>query len=379
MQNKGLKFFIRTYGCQMNDRDSEALAGLLIEKGFKLVEDVFSADIILINTCSVREHAEQRALSFLGTLKKLKSQKNKIIGLIGCMAKNRGEGLFKKLSYLDLIIAPSNFDRIPYYLEKIAKEKIRIIDLEERKREEFFYHSSFRFDSSSAYVVISTGCSNFCSYCIVPFTRGRLRIRDYRDIIEEIKRNVDMGIKKITLLGQNVNDYVFRISKDKVINFVDLLARIEKIEGIEEIDFITSHPKNTTKDLFFLMASSKKIRKHLHLPFQSGSNKILKLMRRGYTKEKYLELVEEYKKIVKGTISTDVIVGFSYEEEKDFLETKELLGRIKFKYAYIFKYSPRPHTEAFSWPDTVPSEEKEKRHKFLLDLQRRISLCEKNS
>jgi len=371
--NAGNFFYIKTYGCQMNERDSEALAGLLIDKGFLPSQDIISADIILVNTCSVREHAENRALSFVGTLKKLKKE-DKIIALVGCMAKNRGKELFEKFSYLDLVVSPSCFDKIPLYIERIKKEKIRIIDLEDREREEYFYKSSFRFNTSSAYVVISVGCSNFCSYCVVPFTRGILRPRNYRDIIEEVKRNVDLGIKKITLLGQNVNDYQCKVG-DKKINFVDLLRMIEKIEGIEEIDFLTSHPKNTTKDLFFLMASSKKIKKHLHLPFQSGSNKILKLMGRGYTKEEYLNLVEDYKKIVKGTLSTDVIVGFPYEQERDFLETKDVLEKVRFRYAYIFKYSPRPHTRAFLWQDTVSEEEKKRRHMILLKLQKEISLC----
>ena len=372
-KNSPEKIYIRTFGCQMNDRDSEALAGLFLDKGYILTENLEEAEIILVNTCSVREHAENRALSFVGTLKKLKKE-DKIIALIGCMAKNRGKELFEKFSYLDLVVSPSSFDKIPSYIERIKKEKIRIIDLEDREREEYFYKSSFRFNTSFAYVVISVGCSNFCSYCVVPFTRGILRPRNYCDIIEEVKRNVDLGIKKITLLGQNVNDYQCKVG-DKKINFVDLLRMIDKIDGIEEINFLTSHPKNTTKDLLFLMASSEKIKKHLHLPFQSGSNKILKLMGRGYTKEEYLNLVEDYKKIVKGTLSTDVIVGFPYEQEKDFLETKDVLEKVRFRYAYIFKYSPRPHTKAFLWQDTVSEEEKKRRHMILLKLQKKISLC----
>ncbi|RKY40514.1 MAG: tRNA (N6-isopentenyl adenosine(37)-C2)-methylthiotransferase MiaB [Candidatus Omnitrophota bacterium] len=386
-KNSPKKVYIRTFGCQMNDRDSEALAGLFLDKGYILTDNLEEAEIILVNTCSVREHAENRALSFLGSLKKITNYKlqitgcKRIVGVIGCMARNRGKELFKKMPYLDLVIGPANFDKIPHYVEKIKKEKTRIIDIEDRERKEDFY-SSFRNKKEKAYIVISTGCLNFCSYCVVPYTRGPLRLRKPRDIIDEAKKAVDLGIKKITFLGQNVNDYQYKLSAEggsasggQIIDFVELLRMIEKIEGIEEIDFVTSHPKNTTKDLFFLMASSKKIKKHLHLPFQSGSNKILKLMGRGYTKEEYLNLVEAYKKIVKGTLSTDVIVGFPYEEEKDFLETKEVLEKVRFRYAYIFKYSPRPHTKAFLWQDTVSEEEKKKRHQILLRLQRRISLC----
>ena len=408
----------------MNDRDSEALAGIFLEKGWSLTAEPEDADVILVNTCSVREHAENRAISFLGSLKKITNYKLQItnfrfqisdckivVGVIGCMARNRGEELFKRMPHIDLICGPACFDKIPEYVERIQKTKspshqvtsgkrdmrytirnIRIIDLEDRLRNEDFYRSSFRVEKDHAQVVISTGCSNFCSYCIVPFVRGPLRLRNPEDIIDEVKRNVKLGIKKITLLGQNVNDYQYRfqisnfkfqISNFKfqitnyrlqIIDFVELLRMIEKIEGIEEIDFVTSHPKNTSRELFELMANSQKIKKHLHLPFQSGSDRILKLMNRGYTKEDYLNLVNDYKEIVRGTLSTDIIVGFPTETEEDFFETKDVLEKVRFKYAYIFKYSPRPHTSAFKLEDDVPLKEKERRHKILLDLQKKISL-----
>jgi tRNA-2-methylthio-N6-dimethylallyladenosine synthase len=355
----------------MNDRDSEALAGLFLERGYILVENPQEADVILVNTCSVRAHAENRALSLLGTFKKFNHKK--IIGLIGCMAKNLGKEVFKKMPHVDLICSPTNFDRIPDYVEKIKKQGMRILDLEERERNDGFFKAKFREKKKSAQVVISFGCSNNCSYCVVPFVRDPLRLREPKKIIEEVKRNVEMGIKKITLLGQNVNDYSYK-EGEKIINFVDLLKMVEKVEGVEEIDFITNHPKNTSQELFYFMAESKKVKKHLHLPFQAGSNRILKLMKRGYTKEEYLKLVEDYKKIVKGTLSTDVIVGFPTESEEDFNQTKEVLEKVKFKYAYIFKYSVRPHTEAEKLKDNVPKEIKEKRHQILLSLQKRISL-----
>ncbi len=372
-----MKLYIKTFGCQMNDRDSEALMGLFVDRGYKIVYDPDEADVILVNTCSVREHAENRALSFVGAFKKKSS---KIIGVIGCMAKNRGEEIFKKMLYVDLIVGPANFDKIPQYIEKIRTEKTRIIDIVDREREESFYRSSYRINSSYAQVVISVGCSNFCSYCVVPYVRGPLRARKPKDILEEIKRNVDLGIDKITLLGQNVNDYLYKeTSVSTSINFVDLLSMIEKIEGVRELDFITNHPKNTSSELFHLMAESKKIKKHLHLPFQSGSNRILKLMNRGYTKEDYLKLVEEYKNIVKGTLSTDIIVGFPTETEDDFLETKHVLEVGNFKYAYIFKYSPRPHTLASRWNDDVSSDQKQRRHRILLDIVKgkQENLCPK--
>ena len=408
----------------MNGRDSEALVGLFVERGYSLAQTPEEADVILVNTCSVREHAEDRAISFLGALKKVtRSQSHqvtsgkhdtqyairttKIVGLIGCMARNRGEELFKRMPHIDLVCGPAAFDKIPEYVERIQKTKspshqvtsgkrdtrytirnTRIIDLEDKLRNEDFYRASFRIESGHAQVVISTGCSNYCSYCVVPYVRGPLRLRNPKDIIDEVKRNVKLGIKKITLLGQNVNDYQYKLSagdgsavggqipnsKLQIIDFVELLRMIEKIEGIEEMDFVTSHPKNTSRQLLELMAKSKKIKKHLHLPFQSGSNRILKLMNRGYTKEDYLNLVKDYKEIVGGTLSTDVIVGFPTETEEDFSETKDVLERVRFKYAYIFKYSPRPNTLALKLEDDVPLKEKERRHKILLDLQKKISL-----
>ena len=354
----------------MNDRDSEALLGLFVEKGYAQAKDEKSADVVLVNTCSVRAHAEDRALSFVGKFKKKK--KKPLIGLIGCMAQNRGDEIFKKMPYIDLICGPASFTEVPFYVEKIRNEKIRIIDVEDKKRKEDFYGANLRLEKGHAQVVISTGCSNFCSYCVVPYVRGKLRLRRPEDIIDEVRRNVSLGIKKITLLGQNVNDYNYK-GKDGIVSFVDLLIEVEKIKEIEELDFITSQPKNTSRELFTLMAKSSKIKKHLHLPFQSGSDRILDLMNRGYSRQEYLDLVSDYKKIVGGTLSTDVIVGFPTEMEDDFLKTKEVLEKVRFNYAYIFKYSPRMRAESTKLTDDVLKETKERRHRILLDLQRRIS------
>ena len=392
------KVFIKTFGCQMNARDSEALLGLFLDGGYSLAEKLEEADIILVNTCSVRGHAEDRAVSFLGSLKKLSAISHQllakpVIGLIGCMARNRGEEIYKKMPHISLICGPGNFGRVFEYVEKIMSEGVRIIDIEDTAREESFYQASYRIDAGHAQVIISTGCSNYCSYCVVPYVRGSLRLRKPRDIIDEVKRNVDLGIKKVTLLGQNVNDYNYQrfppkadqplaeavsgervAERDTKISFVELLRDIEKIEGLKEIDFITSQPKNTSKELFSFIAESSKMRKHLHLPFQSGSNRILKMMSRGYTKEKYLKLVEDYKKIAGGTLSTDIIVGFPTETEEDFNQTKAIVEDVKFWCAYIFKYSPRPNTKAAELKDDVSKEDKERRHKILLDLQKKISL-----
>ena len=418
----------------MNDRDSEALLGLFLEKGYQKAQSEEEADIILVNTCSVREHAEQRAISFLGSLKRLVNPKSetlnskqipnpksqipkkfqiqnfnsqnpkrgtqyakrstKIIGLIGCMARNRGEELFRKMPHVSLVCGPSSFNKIPEYISRIkdsevSGKRVRIKDLDDSLRDEELYRAAFRIEPNHAQVVISTGCSNYCSYCIVPYVRGPLRLRNPDDIIEEVKRNIALGIKKITLLGQNVNDYEYKsqvISQcgakrslpegDKSqVNFVELLSMVEKIDGVEELSFITSQPKNVPEGLFELMAESKKISKCLHLPFQSGSNRILKLMNRSYNREKYLQLVADYKRIVKGSLSTDIIVGFPSETEEDFEQTKDIVKKVEFEKAYIFKYSPRMHTASSKLKDDIFDDIKSKRHKILLDLQRKISLA----
>jgi tRNA-2-methylthio-N6-dimethylallyladenosine synthase len=403
------KVYIKTFGCQMNKRDSEALMGLFLREGYAQAESEKDADVILVNTCSVRDHAENRALSLLGTYKKLKKAKAgtvrlekepksnggdsplragaargqfPLIGLIGCMAQNKGTEIFSKMPHLDLVCGPSAFFKIPEYVERIkdlgvSSKRSRIKDLEDKERDESFYGGVFRKEPDRAQVVISTGCSNYCSYCIVPYTRGKLRPRNPKNIIGEIKQNVKQGRKKVTLLGQNVNDYNFESQvtghKSQVINFVELLRKIDKIEGLEELDFVTSHHKNTSQELFRVMAESDKIKNHLHLPFQSGSNRILKLMGRGYTREKYIELANQYKKITKGTLGSDIIIGFPTETEEDFNQTRDLVEKVRFKYAFIFKYSPRLKTKAAEMADNVPEKVKSRRHKELLDLQKEIS------
>ena len=384
-----LKVFIRTFGCQMNTRDSEAVLGLFLERGYSVSLTAEGADVVLINTCSVREHAESRALSFAGTFKKLSAPLAKpVIGLIGCMAINKGAEIFKKMRHIDLICGPSTLNKIPEYVEKIIderqsnkeeKQNLRIIDIIDTERNELLYQAEFRDEPDHAQVVISTGCSNFCSYCVVPYVRGNIRLRNPKDIVKEVEKNVALGIKKITLLGQNVNDYRYveadirGMKRGKTRSFVDLLKEIDEVQGVEEINFITSQPKNTSKELFTLMAKSSKISKNLHLPFQSGSNRILKLMNRGYTREKYLELVSDYKNIVGGMLSTDVIIGFPTETEEDFEQTKDIIEQVRFRCSYIFKYSPRLKAKSANIKDDVPSEDKSRRHKILLDLQKKIS------
>ena len=350
----------------MNNRDSEFITGLFMEKGFKKTDSIDAADIILYNTCSVRKHAEDRAISNMGTLLKRKDRK-KIYGIIGCMAQAMKEDIFKMLPELDLVCGTGRIYQLPYLVEHAARSRVLACDNIDRDAPEM--KSPYREDKKKAFVSIMKGCDNYCSYCIVPYVRGRERSRKFENIINEIKNLVDSGAKKIMLLGQNVNSYSSRGR-----NFVDLLKEINKIEGLEEIKFMTSHPKDATVGLFKAIKKLDKVAKELHLPIQSGSDRILKLMNRGYTKAKYLKLIKTLRRLIPGCrITTDIIVGFPTESEKDFKETYDLIKKTKFDAAYLFKYSPRPPAKAAGMKDDCPEEVKVRRHKTLLDLQRKIS------
>ena len=413
------KVFIRTLGCQMNVRDSEVISGLLKNEGFELTDEPQKADILLFNTCSVRQHAEDKVWSEVGRFGKAKKQRQfssdaprhiglagaplpagtvPIIGIVGCMAQNYKEEIFKRAPEVDFVVGPSDIHKIPGIISRLLEQRQQgefpsdaprhiglagaplpagTVPIFERKvwetdggiRPEEIYHTGYYEDKEHAYVVISEGCSNYCTYCVVPYVRGELHNRNSEDILKEIKEAVDRGITKITLLGQNVNAY-----KYCDVSFVRLVRSVNCVKGIKEFSFITSHPKDTTTELFKAMAECEKLKKYLHLPVQSGSDRILDLMNRGYTKKFYLDLAENYRKIIKGSVlTTDIIVGFPTETEVDFQETLDLVKNIEFNAGYIFKYSPRPNTAAFKLVDDVPKAEKEKRHKIILDLQRNIS------
>ncbi len=368
------KIFIRTFGCQMNVRDSEVICGLLEKEDYKLTKIAEEADIILLNTCSVRQHAEDKVWSEVGKFKRLKIRNQKLlIGIVGCMAQNYKADIFKKAPQVDFVIGPNDIHQIPNIIRKFTNNELKVTDkiskIDGKIRPDFIYHTDFKESKDFSYVVISEGCSNKCSYCIVPYVRGELVCRDYEDILREIEENIDRGIKKITLLGQNVNSYQY-----DDIDFLKLLQLIDEIKGLENFSFITSHPKDTKIELFEVMRNLEKSEKFLHLPVQSGSDRILELMQREYNRRFYLDLVENYKKIVKGgVLTTDIIVGFPTETEEDFRQTYTLMKDIQFDSAYIFKYSGRPHTQAAKLTDSIPKKEKERRHKILLDLQIEIS------
>jgi len=365
----------------MNIRDSEVINGLLQNAGYQITDNDQDADVVIFNTCSVRQHAEERIWSLIGSYKG-----SKIIGLVGCMAQNYKEKSFDRDESIGFIVGPQDIAKIPEIIKKIVagnkKNKQSLKEgsspfLFERKfwetdgtsRSEDLYHQGFYQDKHHAYVVISEGCSNFCSYCVVPYVRGPLRHRGSKNILAEIQEAISKGVTRITLLGQNVNAY-----QDNSFNFTQLLEKVNVLNGLKSFDFFTSHPKDAGLDSFKAMRDLEKLAKSLHLPLQSGSDRILKLMNRGYSAKEYLVLIDSYRKIVKdGLLTTDIILGFPTETEKEFKETYDLTKKAEFNAAFIFKYSPRPYTLAAKMFDDLKQEVKERRHKKLLDLQRSVS------
>jgi len=357
----------------MNVRDSEFVMALMMENGFVPASSMEDADVILFNSCSIRKHAEDRLISNIADLRPLKKKKPGIvIGLMGCTAQSYKDEILKKIPILDFSCGPGNESDIPDIVKDILENRCPVIAIDKvnDRRPELF--PAYREGKFKAFVSIGQGCDNYCSYCIVPYVRGHEKSRDAKDIIKEVEGLAGRGFKEVTLLGQNVNSYK---SGDNKNGFVDLLGRLNAIEGIERIRFMTSHPKDASPELFKAMAELEKVCEHLHLPLQSGSDRILKLMNRRYTRKKYLKLVEDYRKIVPGgSITTDVIVGFPSESEKDFKDTFRVMKEVGFDSAFTFKYSPRPPAKSSQLKDNVPSEVKDARLKILMDIQCEASL-----
>ncbi|MFH1407058.1 MAG: tRNA (N6-isopentenyl adenosine(37)-C2)-methylthiotransferase MiaB [Candidatus Omnitrophota bacterium] len=395
MTTKRQAVYIKTFGCQMNDRDTEILKSMLADKGYSFVLNPEEADIILYNTCSVRGHAEDRVW---GQLKQFTSPniRKKIIGLVGCMAKIYGKKIFDKLPNVNLVCGPANIYDIPKLLEKLQNGTTRIVATDKKTRpvrnaisngarpEDKTNHQT-RDAKICAYVSIMEGCDNFCSYCVVPYARGHERSRPAKEILNEIKCLIDNGYKDITLLGQNVSSYKdinrLAVSGSRLAaepqapsDFVRLLEEIDKIAGNCRIRFVTSHPKDASEDLFEAMRDFGSVCEYLHLPLQSGSDRILEAMNRKYTGVHYLKLVEKLRKYVpECAITTDIIVGFPGETQEDFNATRKLMTDIEFDSAFIFKYSPRPHTAAEKLNDDVSKDAKKERNQILLALQEEIS------
>ncbi len=371
-----MKYYIRTFGCQMNENDS-IQAGILLEKelGMEKVSEPKEADVIIINTCSVREKPERKVFSEAGRIGKLKRKKPDIIfGIMGCVAQEIGNTFLEKLPYLDFVIGTHNIHKLPEIIRAIHEKNEKFCETEFYNEIKSINIPTLPYDrfNLKAYVTIMQGCNNFCSYCIVPFVRGREYSRKSEDIINEIKSLAERGVKEITLLGQNVNSYGKNLQNE--LTFTELLYKISEIDGIERIRFTTSHPKDFGDDLIDAFVNIKKLCKHLHLPLQSGSTKILKLMNRKYTKEEYLEKVYKLKeKVPDIAISTDIIVGFPYEEDKDFEETLDVMKKVNYITSFSFKYSPRPFSK-FEKIDNVLEEVKLERLKVLQNLQKELTL-----
>ncbi|MEE9911385.1 MAG: tRNA (N6-isopentenyl adenosine(37)-C2)-methylthiotransferase MiaB [Deltaproteobacteria bacterium] len=377
MQKKYL--YIETFGCQMNVHDTEQMAVLLKDVGYTWTEDSSKADLILINTCSIREKAEQKAFSELGRLMKLKEQNPAlIIGFAGCLAQHLGRKVYSRVRNVDLVFGTHNIHRLPEMIAAIQKERKKITRVDFCSE----IHSLNVFAPPphgvlSSFVSIMQGCDNYCAYCVVPFLRGPEMSRTPADIITEIKKLAEYGVKEVTLLGQNVNSYGKK--SDPGCNFVSLIKRINDIEGIERIRFTTSHPKDLSDELIDCFAGVPKLCEHIHLPVQSGSNRILKLMNRGYSSEEYLLKINKLREVCPQiSITSDIIVGFPGETQKDYQETIDMMEKIRFDSVFSFKYSERKGTAAQMLPGKVPESEKTQRLKVLQALQDRHTQ-EKNS
>ena len=373
------KLFLHSYGCQMNVRDGEEVAGLLKQEGFALADRQEEADVLLFNTCSVREHAEDRVWSNVGALKTLKQRRPEVvIGILGCMAPAHKKTIFRRMPHVDFVAGPANLYDVPELIEAIWEERRPMLAVHNRRRPEFqqiAYHAG----AVTALVTIMEGCDRFCTYCIIPFTRGREVSRPAAQIVTEVEEVVRQGFKEVMLLGQNVNSYGRRFSGEGTVPFggspfPELLTQVNAVPGLERLRFITSHPRDANKQMFAVMRDGERICEHLHLPVQSGSDRVLTRMRRGYTADEYVAKIEQLRQMISEiALSTDLIVGFPGETEEDFHATRRLMETVRFDSAFIFKYSPRPLSRASQWADDVPRQVKERRLAELLALQERIS------
>jgi len=369
------KLYIQTFGCQMNVYDSERIVQLLKTRDYEVVEDPGQADLIFLNTCSVREKPVEKAYSALGRFRALKRKKERlVIGVGGCAAQEEGENLFRRIPFLDFVLGTKEIPRLIEILDDLTISPKRVVATRLEGRVDPYSRLPF-FPSPpkvTAFVSIMQGCDNFCSYCIVPYVRGREVSRPSRKVLEEIRALAAAGTKEVTLLGQNVNSYGLNNPGEK--NFVDLLAAVQDIPGIERIRFTTSHPKDLSPALSAAFGKLSKLCGHIHLPLQSGSNRILMRMNRGYSREEYVEKTVQLRRISPEiSLTTDIIVGFPGEEDKHFQDTLNLVEEIQFDDLFSFKYSDRPHTKALSFLDKISPEVSRRRLAELHALQKKIT------
>ena len=365
------KFALETYGCQMNVADSELVEGILTNLGLEKTANYDEADAIFLNTCAIRENAETKVHSKLGNLHKIKLNKpHLIIGVLGCMAQNLKDDLLKNKPYVDIILGPDSYRKIPDLINRHVKDNKSIVDTKLSRYEVYENLFPSRGDTFNAWVSIMRGCDKFCSFCIVPFTRGRERSRSVESVVEEVKKAVDQGFVEITLLGQNVNSYNFEGK-----SFSDLLLAVSDINGVKRIRYTSPHPQDINVELLEVMASRKNICNYVHFPMQSGSNEVLRRMNRTYTREHFYDMAMKIRKIMPNCgLSTDIIVGFPGETDEQFRETLDLMEEIKFNSAFTFKYSPRPYTKAEQFSDHISEDIKKSRLDEMLILQRKHTL-----
>jgi len=361
-------FYIETFGCQMNVHDSEKVIGTLEHQGYRRVEAEEDADLILYNTCSIRDKAEQKVFNRLNDYKALHKQ-GKRFAVLGCVAQQEGERIFERAPFVSIVSGSASYNRLPQMLVQLEQGTKRITGLDDRQTEETFETEfTARSNPHRGYITIIEGCDKFCAYCVVPYTRGKERSRTSASVLAEAWRMVEAGYTEIQLLGQNVNSY--RDPEGKK-SFAELLAAVGEIPGIRRVRFTTSHPRDFTRDIVDAIDAVPTLCDHVHLPVQSGSSHVLKLMQREYTREQYMERVS-WIKAAKRRISmtTDIIVGFPGESPSDFEQTIDLLSEVQYDGVFGFKYSPRPNTPALTMPDSIPDTEKSMRLQVLLDRQR---------
>jgi tRNA-2-methylthio-N6-dimethylallyladenosine synthase len=363
-------FYIETFGCQMNVHDSEKVVGTLVSQGYHQVESLQDADLILYNTCSIRDKAEQKVFHRLADFKKLSSQGKKF-GVLGCVAQQEGEKIFERAPHVSLVCGSASYRNLPQMLEQMEAGKQRVTGLDDRQTDETFETEfTARSNPHRGYITIIEGCDKFCAFCVVPYTRGKERSRTSESVLAEARRMADTGYTEIQLLGQNVNSYRDPSGKK---SFAELLVAVAEVRGIRRVRFTTSHPRDFGRDIVEAIESTPALCDHVHLPVQSGSTRVLGLMQRLYTREQYLERIASIKSARRRiSITTDIIVGFPGENEEDFGQTLSLLDDAGYDGAFSFKYSPRPNTLALKFIDHIPDQEKSRRLVVLQEKQREV-------
>ena len=363
-------FYLETFGCQMNAHDSEKVIGTLQQQGYRQVDVEEDADLILYNTCSIRDKAEQKVFNRLNDYKKL-HKAGKRFGVLGCVAQQEGEKIFERAPYVSLVSGSASYRKLPEMLSRLESGETRITGLDDRQTEQTFETEfTTRQNPYRGYITIIEGCDKFCSYCIVPYTRGKERSRGSSSVLAEARQIADQGYTEIQLLGQNVNSYRDPEGKS---SFAELLSAVGQIEGIRRVRFTTSHPRDFTRDIVEAIDAVPTLCDHVHLPVQSGSSRVLKLMAREYTRDWYLERISWIKSAKRPiSLSTDIIVGFPGETADDFIQTMDLLQEVEYDCVFGFKYSARPNTPALTMIDSIPETEKATRLQVLLDRQREI-------